>query len=172
MLASAASAIPLASLFDPNHPALLGFANVPTAIQGLCARSGQVIPVDTGAMARAALESLALSFRQAIEALESATSRRIDTVRLVGGGSRNELLCQWTADASGRQVAAGPAEASGMGNIIVQSVATGLTSSIVEARALVAEASSVRWYDPHPSDLWEAAYESFCVIRDMQDPTG
>jgi hypothetical protein len=59
-----------------------------------------------------------------------------------------------------------------MGNIIVQSVATGLTSSIVEARALVAEASSVRWYDPHPSDLWEAAYESFCVIRDMQDPTG
>ena len=172
MLASAASAIPLTSLFDPNHPALLGFANVPTAIRDLCARSGQVIPVDTGAIVRAALESLALSFRQAIEALETATDRRIDTVRLVGGGSRNELLCQWTADASGRQVAAGPAEASAMGNLIVQSVATGLTSSIVEARALVAEASSVRWYDPHPSDLWEAAYERFRVIRDMQDPTG
>lgn len=172
MLAAAASAVPLKSLFDPNHPALLGFANVPTAIRDRCARSGQVVPVDTGAIVRATLESLALSFRQAIEALETATNRRIDTVRLVGGGSRNELLCQWTADASGRQVAAGPAEASAMGNLIVQSVATGLTSSIVEARAMVAEASSVRWYDPHPSDLWEEAYERFGVIRDMQDPTG
>jgi rhamnulokinase len=105
-----------------------------------------------------------LSFRQAIEALETATNRRIDTVRLVGGGSRNELLCQWTADASGRKVAAGPAEASGMGNIIVQSVATGLAGSIVEARTLVAEASSVKWYEPHPGDLWEAAYGRFGVI--------
>jgi rhamnulokinase len=155
MLASAASAVPLASLFDPNHPALLGFTDVPTAIRGLCARSGQVIPVGIGAIARAALESLALSLRQAIESLESATGRRIETVRLVGGSSRNELLCQWIADASGRQVGAGPSEASGTGNIIVQSVATGLASSILEAQALVAEASSVRWYDPHPSDLWE-----------------
>jgi rhamnulokinase len=135
-------------------------------------RSRQVVPVDAGAIVRAALESLALSFRHAIEALEIATDRRIDTVRLVGGGSRNELLCQWTADASGRRVAAGPAEASGMGNIIVQSVATGLAGSIVEARAMVAEASPVRWYDPHPSDLWEAAYERFGVIRDIQDSTG
>jgi rhamnulokinase len=171
LLASAAAANPLTSLFDPNHPALLGFANVPAAIRGLCARSGQVVPVDTGAIVRAALESLALSFRQAIEALENATNRRIDTVRLVGGGSRNELLCQWTADATGRQVAAGPAEASAIGNLILQSVATGLASSIVEARALVAEASSVRWYDPHPSHLWEAAYERFGVIRHMQGPT-
>jgi hypothetical protein len=59
-----------------------------------------------------------------------------------------------------------------MGNMIVQSVATGLASSIVEARALVTQASPVRWYDPRPSDLWEAAYERFRVIRDMQDPTG
>ena len=172
MLASAAAADPLKSLFDPNDPALLGFANVPSTIRDLCARSRQVVPVDTGAIVRASLESLALSFRQTIEALETATDRRIDTVRLVGGGSRNELLCQWTADASGRQVAAGPAEASGMGNIIVQSVATGLAGSIVEARTMVAESSSVRWYEPHPGDLWEAAYERFGVICDRQDPTG
>ena len=172
MLASAAAADPLKSLFDPNDPALLGFANVPSTIRDLCARSRQVVPVDTGAIVRASLESLALSFRQTIEALETATNRRIDTVRLVGGGSRNELLCQWTADASGRKVAAGPAEASGMGNIIVQSVATGLAGSIVEARTMVAESSSVRWYEPHPGDLWEAAYERFGVICDRQDPTG
>jgi rhamnulokinase len=172
MSASAAAADPLKSLFDPNDPALLGFANVPSTIRDLCARSRQVVPVDTGAIVRAALESLALSFRKAIEALETATNRRIDTVRLVGGGSRNELLCQWTADASGRKVAAGPAEASAMGNIIVQSVATGLAGSIVEARTMVAEASSVKWYEPHPGDHWEAAYERFSAICGTQDPKG
>jgi rhamnulokinase len=161
IVALAEAAPPLRSLVDPDAPAFLSPADMPTAIRAHCQRSGQPLPNDVGALARCCLESLALKYRWTIEAIERLTGRTIDTIRVVGGGSQNALLCQLTADACGRRVVAGPTEATALGNCLVQALARGVLPDLAAGRRAVAASVERCTYLPGDRAGWDAAYAGF-----------
>ena len=99
--------------------------------------------------------------RKTLEGLEDILGRRINTIHIVGGGTQNELLTQMTADACGRTVVAGPVEATAIGNILVQAMATGDVKSLADARATVRNSFDVKRYDPKPDKKWDAAYQKY-----------
>ena len=133
----AEAAQPLRSLVDPDDPAFLAPDDMPAAIRAYCRRTDQPEPASVGAMVRCCLESLALKYRQVIESLEQLTGCSINTIRIVGGGSQNALLCRLTAEACGRNVVAGPVEATALGNVMVQAVACGVLPDIATGRAAI-----------------------------------
>jgi rhamnulokinase len=110
---------------------------------------------------RAILESLAFKYRVVLESLEELTGGSIEEIRVVGGGSRNRLLNQFTADATGRRVVAGPVEASALGNIAMQMVATDAVGSLAEARRIIESSFPVERYEPAARDRWDSQYRRF-----------
>jgi rhamnulokinase len=157
----AAAAVPLRSLVDPDAPQFLAPTDMPAALRAYCVATGQPAPDSVGALVRCCLESLALKYRWVVEGLETLTGRSISTVRVVGGGSQNALLCQLTADACRRQVVAGPVEATALGNIMVQALATGHLPDIAAGRTAVGASFPLVTYDPHDSSAWDEAATSF-----------
>jgi rhamnulokinase len=149
------------SLIDPDYPPFLNPANMPATIAAYCRATGQPEPEEPAAFARSILESLAFKYRTVLESLEELTGRRFDEIRIVGGGSRNRLLKQWTADATGRVVTAGPAEATALGNIGLQMMATGAVGSLSEARAVIDRSFPVERLEPVAADRWDAEYRRF-----------
>ncbi|HEX4590639.1 MAG TPA: rhamnulokinase family protein, partial [Gemmataceae bacterium] len=154
----AEAAPPFASLVDPDDSAFLLPANMPAAVGEFCQRSGQPSPGDPGGVVRCCLESLALKYRWALEKLEGLVGRRLAMIHVVGGGSQNALLCQWTADACGRQVLAGPVEATALGNLLVQMLGLGLIGSLAEGREVVRRSVEVMTYKPRDSGRWDEQY--------------
>ena len=114
-------------------------------------------PSDEGALVRCCLESLALKYRWTIERLEAILGTTIKTIHVVGGGTKNTLLCQFTADACGRPVHAGPVEATAIGNILMQAIGRGKLGSIADLRAVVARSFPVTVYEPRDTSAWTAA---------------
>lgn len=161
MVNEAQSAAPLAFLLDPDDPDLLAPTDMIDAIESVAKRTGQSFPSEPGALFRAALEGLALRYRRSIEILEELTESRIDTIHVVGGGSQNPLLCQMTADACRRRVVAGPAEATGIGNVLMQMIGLGELASVDDARALVRASFSPIEYTPQNSAPYDQAFEQF-----------
>ncbi len=157
----AGEAPPFASLVDPDHASFLLPSNMPEAIGEFCRRTEQSIPVEPEAVVRCVLESLALRYRWVLERLEELLGRRLETIHIVGGGSQNELLCQFAADACNRPVIAGPVEATAIGNILVQALGLGLVGSLAEAREVVRHSFDVREYTPKESHTWEEPYQRF-----------
>jgi rhamnulokinase len=157
----AASARPLISFIDPDAAGFLAPADMPRVICDFCRRTGQVVPADEGAVLRCALDSLALKIRCVLGMCEQLAGGRIDTIHIVGGGTQNRQLCQATANASGRRVVAGPIEATAIGNILVQAVATGGLGSIAEARECVRRSFPVEVYQPADTAAWDEAYAKF-----------
>jgi rhamnulokinase len=164
LVALAEAAPPLRSLVDPDAPEFLSPDDMPSAIRTFCRNTGQPEPESVGALVRCCLESLALKYRWVVEALCSLTGRHLDTIRVVGGGSQNALLCQFTADACGRRVVAGPVEATALGNILVQAVALGHLPDIAAGRAAVAASFEQTIYEPRGSGEWDAAVARFAEI--------
>ncbi|MCS7291046.1 MAG: rhamnulokinase [Roseiflexus sp.] len=156
IIAQAEAAPPLRSLIDPDAPEFLAVGDMPARIRDYCRRTGQPIPETVGEIARCCLESLALRYRQVIEALERLTGQPITTVRIVGGGSQNTLLCQLTADACRRTVVAGPTESTALGNILVQAISTGYLPNLATARRAIAASVPQRVYTPCDVVNWEA----------------
>ncbi|MBI3944450.1 MAG: rhamnulokinase [Armatimonadetes bacterium] len=154
----AAEAPPLVSLVDPDDESFLAPADMPAAIRAFCARTGQPEPSGAGPTIRCALESLALKYRRVVEQLEKIRGRSLEVVHIVGGGSQNRLLNQFTADATGRPVIAGPVEATAAGNVLVQAIARGHLGSLADARAVVRRSFDVETFQPRASGDWEAAY--------------
>lgn len=136
------------AIVDPDHPSFLNPPDMPRAIAGYCERTGQPAPQSPPAFVRAILESLALRYRGVVESLEQVTGRRFAEIRIVGGGSRNRLLNQLTANATGRVVVAGPVEATALGNIAMQMLATGAVASLAEARAVIQESFPLERFFP------------------------
>jgi len=163
----ASAAAPLRSLIDPDAEDFYAPEDMPEAIWNYCARTAQPIPETDGALARCCLESLSLKYRAVLEGLEEVSKRKLNTILIVGGGSQNPLLCQFTADACHRRVIAGPAEASAWGNAIVQATAMGHLPSIAAGRGSVASSGEQTKYEPHPTDRWDAAYERFCKLPEL-----
>ena len=110
---------------------------------------------------RACLESLALAYRDKLATLESILGRRFDVLHVVGGGGKNGLLCQMTADAIGRPVVVGPYEATASGNALVQALAAGDVGSLTELRQIVARSSEPTTYEPKHVESWSAAHSRF-----------
>ena len=162
---AAAEAPAFAALVDPDDPAFLNPPDMPKAIEDFCRRTGQKPPATRGAVVRSLLESLALKYRQVIEELRQVLGRPVERVHVIGGGSRNTLLCQLTADATGLPVVAGPAEATAIGNLLVQAMATGRVSSTAEIRAIIRDSFELRTYNPEgPPATWEARAARFRQI--------
>jgi rhamnulokinase len=156
------------SLFDPDHPTFLHPDNMLVSIADYCRRTGQPAPVDPPAYTRAILESLAFKYRVVLESLEELTGIRFEEIRIMGGGSKNRLLNQFTADATGRPVVAGPAEATALGNIAMQMLATGAVASLTEARQVIDRSFPVERFEPLAADLWDSQLRRF---RDYMNGT-
>ena len=149
------------SLFDPDHPSFLRPDDMPTAITAYCRRTEQPAPEGAPAFTRAILESLAFKYREVLESLEELTGKHFDEIRIIGGGSKNRLLNQFTANATGRPVVAGPVEATALGNIAMQMLATGAVTSLAEAREIIERSFPVERFEPLASDRWNSHYRRF-----------
>jgi rhamnulokinase len=149
LLAGAARAAPLRSVVDPHDPAFLPPGDMPGRIAAACRATGQPEPASQAETVRCVLDSLALAHRRAVRQAQQLSGRAVDTVHVVGGGARNGLLCQLTADACQLPVLAGPAEAAALGNILVQARALGAgPGGLPGMRALVRGTQPLRRYEP------------------------
>jgi len=157
----AARETPFTSLVDPDHESFLRPADMPAAIDAFCKRTDQPSPRTHGAYMRAILESLAFKYRLVIGHLEKLTNRPIEQIRVIGGGSKNRLLNQFTADATGKPVHAGPAEATAIGNVAMQILATGGASSLREVRAIVDRSFPAEVFSPLDAERWNRFAERF-----------
>lgn len=146
---------------DPDDESFLRATDMPTAIDEFCRKTHQPTPASRGAYVRCVLESLALKYRLVLRNLEQLCGKRIEQIRVIGGGSRNRLLNQFTADATGRRVVAGPAEATALGNIAVQILATGEASSLREVRAIIDRSFPTKIFEPIETNKWEQHFERF-----------
>jgi rhamnulokinase len=172
LVAAAESAPAFGPLIDPDDERFLRPGDMPGAIADACRESGQEIITDTGRVVRCVLESLALRYRWTLDRLQAVTGRVIDAVHVVGGGARNRLLCQMTADATGLPVVAGPVEATAAGNLLVQALALGLVGSLGEARELVRRSFPPEGYEPRCHERWEEAWARFQGLLDTQRRPG
>jgi rhamnulokinase len=164
MVAQAAEAAPFAAFIDPDAAEFQAPPNMPEAIAAFCRRTGQSPPADIGAHTRMVLESLALKYRLAKERLIQLTGKPVDTLHIVGGGSQNNLLNQFAADATGCRVVAGPVEATSIGNILMQLYALGEIASLAEGRALTRRSFATRNFSPRNPAAWDAACLRFQKI--------
>jgi rhamnulokinase len=161
LLRAAAAEPAFRAVVDPDDPAFLPPGDMPARIAQFCRRTGQPVPSTPAVVTRCVLESLALAHRRGVRAARQLSGQAVDVVHLVGGGSRNELLCQLTADACGLPVLAGPVEASAFGNVLVQARTLGVPlPDLAAMRALLARAQPVRRYEPGGNAAaWRAAEE-------------
>ena len=150
-----------ACLVDPDDPSFLPATDMLAVIDEFCRKTHQPLPKTCGAYVRCILESLALKYRLVLRSLEQIIGKRIDMIRVIGGGSKNRLLNQFTADATGRTVLAGPAEATALGNIAIQILATGGASSLCEVRAIVDRSFPTEAFEPLNTDQWDRQAERF-----------
>src|SRR5690349_1947230 len=158
---------PFKHLVDPDDECFLRAANMPVAIDDFCRKTNQPAPSSPGAYVRCIMESLALKYRRVLCSLEQLCGRRIEQIRVIGGGSKNRLLNQFTADATGKRVLAGPAEATALGNIAIQILATGDASSLQEVRAIVDRSFPTEVFEPLETDQWQRQterFEQYCEI--------
>ncbi len=148
----------LAAIIDPDHTSFLNPVDMPAAIQDFCRRTEQSVPQEPSDFVQIILESLALKYRYVVECLGRLTGQRYTDIRVVGGGARNRTLNQFTADASGCRVIAGPIEATALGNIAMQMVGTGAVGNLAEARALIDRSFPTEVFEPGDAAPWESGY--------------
>ena len=156
LTALAAEAPPLVTLVDPNHPSLVAPHDMPEAIRTLARETGEPVPETTAAVVRTALESVAAAVRRTVEELDSLLGRRLGRIHVVGGGVKNGMLCQWIADACQRPVIAGPVEATAIGNLLVQQLASGGTVDLRSVREVVRNSFEITRYEPRDHARWNA----------------
>ncbi len=167
LFTAAARVPPLTSLVDASSEEFLAPGRMPERIQAACRAAGEPVPRDPPEIVRCIVDSLALAHRRALEDAERLTGLELEVVHVVGGGSRNALLCQATADACGLPVVAGPAEASAIGNLAVQAQTLGALKGGSEAlRACVAASVPLRRYEPAGTASWSAAMSRVGLERD------
>ncbi len=157
----AGEAPPFAALVNPADPRFLPPGDMPRRIAGYCRETGQPEPATPGAVIRCVLESLALLYRRTVRQIEALTGRPIARLHIVGGGSQNVLLNQFTANACRVPVVTGPVEATAAGNVLVQAIALGHLPSLAAAREVVRRSFELGTIEPADSDAWDAAFARF-----------
>ena len=161
----AEEAEPDVPLFDPDADEFLRPGDMPARIAAACERSGQSAPDGVGATVRSILVSLACKYRWTLERLEAVSGREIQRIHVIGGGSRNALLCRLTADLCGREVLAGPVEATALGNVLVQARGAGELGSLAELRAAAAASAEPAVHEP--SGDGGETYQRFLAVSGL-----
>ncbi len=147
-----------AAVIDPDDDDFMKPGDMPARIRAFCKRTLQPVPSSEGAVVRLALEGLALKYRWVLEKIEGLTKTNIDKIHIIGGGTQNRLLSQFTADVTGRMVITGPIEATAIGNILTQAIAAGDINSLDEARQVITNSFEPETFEPQNGDGWEDAY--------------
>jgi rhamnulokinase len=160
-----AGAEPFRTLISPMSPEFLAPKNMPEAIASFCKAAGEPVPRCPAEFVRATYESLALLYAYTLQQVLTLTGKEIKRLHIVGGGSNNALLNQFTADATGLPVYAGPAEATTIGNVLLQAITTGSIGSLQEGRQIVNNSASMRKFDARDSARWSAQYGRFLALN-------
>ncbi len=163
----AAESPPFRTVIYPSDARFLPPGDMPARIQAYCQEKGQPVPQTRGEIVRCVLESLALEYRWLADQLDQLVGRRLPTIHIFGGGSKNRLLNQFAADATRRRVISGPVEATAIGNILVQAIAMGEIASLAEGRAIVRQSFAVETFEPaeEAPEAWEEAYQRYLQLR-------
>lgn len=164
----AREATPFASLIDPDYAKFQTPGNMPKRIREFCEMTGQKVPETKGEIVRCIAESLAFKYRQVVEGMEEVTGKKYNVINIVGGGIKDKMICQFTANATKRTVSAGPVEATSIGNVIVQGMAMGAIKNLSEGRSVVKNSFPIDTYKPEDSDKWDAAYENWKKICEIK----
>jgi sugar (pentulose or hexulose) kinase len=164
MVKLAESAKPFTCLIDPDNLVFATPGNMPQRIQEFCQKTGQPVPTDKGQIIRCVYESLALRYRHTMNGLEEIVGYSLPTLHIVGGGSKNNLLNQFTADALNRPVICGPTEATAIGNVMIQAKALGLVKDRFEIRQIIRNSFSLSTFEPKNPKLWDDAFQRFCKL--------
>ena len=165
LIAEARDVRPFRSLIDPEDLRFYSPGGMAEKIRSFCRETGQPEPVSRGELVRCILESLALKYRDVFEQTERLTGQQLKALHMVGGGIRNTLLCQFTANALGKQVLAGPVEASAFGNALVQLMHLGEVEDLQEARRIVRDSFEVAVYEPQDIEMWQTAFVRYKGLR-------
>lgn len=160
----ALAAEPFKCFIDPDAPEFVPHGNIPKRVQEFCEKTGQYVPQTVGEIMRCIYESLAMKYKLTFEKLCECTERDYPVIHVIGGGTKDTLLCQLTANSCNRTVKAGPIEATVMGNVAVQLMSDNSVADISEARKIVANSSELKTYIPTDVDKWEEAYADFLKI--------
>jgi rhamnulokinase len=158
LTAMASQAEPFLAVVDPDHHEFFKPGDMPARIREFCRKTGQPAPESKGAILRCALEGIALKYRWVVERLEEMLECRLEPLHVVGGGTQNRLLSQFTADAADRQVITGPVEATAMGNILMQMMALGQIDSLQAGRQIVRNSFGLSVFEPEDRSGWDEAY--------------
>lgn len=164
----ALAAKPFQCFIDPDAPEFVPQGNLPRRVQEFCQKTGQYVPQTVGEIMRCIYESLAMKYRFAFEQIKTCTGKEYHTIYMVGGGTKDRLLSQMTANSCNCNVEAGPIEATVLGNVAIQLMSSGDIGSIEEARNLIAESQDILHYAPEDVEKWEKAYSVFSKY--VQEP--
>jgi sugar (pentulose or hexulose) kinase len=156
----AQQAKPFAGFIDLDYHDFLAPGDMPAKINKYLKETHQNTIDDKGQLVRMILENLAFRYRWVIEKLEDIQGKKVDVLHIVGGGIQNELLCQFAANATGKEVVAGPIEATASGNIITQALAVGQIESLNKGRQIIANSYKLKRYSPQQKDLWAEKYKT------------
>ncbi len=160
----ALAAEPFKCFIDPDAPEFVPHGNIPERVREFCRKTGQYVPETVGEIMRCIYESLAMKYRLTFEKLRECTKRDYPVIHVIGGGTKDGLLCQMTANSCDRTVKAGPIEATVMGNVAVQLMSDGSVKNIGQARKIVADSSELKTFEPKDMDKWAGAYEDFLKV--------
>ena len=160
----ALAAEPFKCFIDPDAPEFVPHGNIPERVREFCRKTGQFVPETVGEIMRCIYESLAMKYRLTFEKLRECTERDYPVIHVIGGGTKDGLLCQMTANSCDRTVKAGPIEATVIGNVAVQLMSDGSVKNIGQARKIVADSSELKTFEPKDTDKWAGAYEDFLKI--------
>ena len=160
----ALAAEPFKCFIDPDAPEFVPHGNIPERVREFCRKTGQYVPETVGEIMRCIYDSLAMKYRLTFEKLRECTERDYPVIHVIGGGTKDGLLCQMTANSCDRTVKAGPIEATVMGNVAVQLMSDGSVKNIGQARKIVANSSELKTFEPKDTDKWAGAYEDFLKV--------
>ena len=152
---------PFKCFIDPDAPEFAPMGNLPRRVKEYCEKTGQYVPQTVGEIIRCIYESLALKYRYTFDGIKECTGKDYDRIHVMGGGTKDKLLLQMTAQSCNVSVYGGPIEATALGNVAIQLMSTGAIKDIKEARKIIAKGENLKLYEPKDNKAWEKAYEDF-----------
>lgn len=162
----ALSAEPFKCFIDPDAPEFVPHGNIPERVREYCRKTNQYVPETVGEVMRCIYESLAMKYRETFDKIKECTGKDYPVIQVIGGGTKDTLLCKLTANSCGTTVKAGPIEATVLGNIAVQLISAGEIKNIKEARRIIAQSEKVATYEPNDSALWSEKFEVYKKVTE------
>ncbi|MDD2245952.1 MAG: rhamnulokinase [Proteiniphilum sp.] len=161
---AAKQSTPFKCFINPDSPCFTSPSSMVESIQEYCRQTGQYVPASMGEIARCIYESLAFRYKQVLQNLQELASFPIEKLHIIGGGSKNNMLNSFTANAINKPVVAGPSEATAIGNILMQAKAAGLVKNKTEIRRIVSNSSDLEVFEPSEAELWNESYQSYLNV--------